>query len=263
MAMDELSMVVRRAIAHTAIQYEMSIVQFSHWLVRRNPSMRKDFIGMEEVVHRDLSRTIEGVLTLFIIGEESGVEFDAAKYTELANSGMSNIKIAKEMGYNSDAALRHHAVKAGVHQKNPSGAPMKKADAPKLPPSISLAESKLIMELAQSSAQVSIDKATVAVMAPKPPKAEISTEPWTKLPGGYSDAEYPKEQLITIRIPLHKPSYTYKTRAEREEAVQEAMRLLSDVVESVNDDITDLLGAEDIGRVQAYFDRIVDAAVAQ
>ena len=293
--MDELSMVVRRAIAHTATQYEMSIVQFSHWLARRNPSMRKDFIGLEGMNQRDLSRTIENVLTLFT-GEESQMEFDAAKYTELANSGMSNARIIKEMAWpHSDTKFRNAAIKAGVYQKDPSGSQMKKADAPKLAPSISAAEMELVKQLANANVGRVDDggfKPMTVTIAKDAADDNAKSEPWARLHDGINGelermtdelrktkellvnkeesikrhampVVDPEEQFITIRIPLHKPSYAYKGKGARDESVQEAMRLMSDVAESVNDDITDLLGEEDIERVQAYVDRIIGKATAQ
>lgn len=286
MAMDELSMVVRRAIAHTATQYEMSIVQFSHWIRKRPPSIQADLIGLSGV--RNVGNAIGKVVTLFI-GEESQVEFDAERYTELANSGMSNIAIAREMGFNSDAGMRYQAVRAGVYQKNPSGAPMK-AEKDKLSP----AEKELVKQLsnanvgkvdgdgfnpmtvtiAKESAQESVDKvayeqvtnltasvapgdvpALVGKMALKNMLKErceiaVTPPPDNVVPVG-------KVGYITIRIPFERktPKADYADKDARKKWLKNGVDTLKIVIDSVNEDIIDLLGAEDVERVQAYIDR--------
>ena len=294
--MDELSMRVRRGIAHMAREYEWSIRDCASWLMSCKPGMRKDFIGMEEVVHRDLNRTIENVLTLFIIGEESEMKFDAAKYTELANSGMSNVRIAKEMGYNSDAGMRYHAVRAGVYQSDPSGSQAKKADDK---PNLSPAEKELVKQLANANVgkvegggfkpMTTIAKDTanvrqaltsleVAIDLPAelPDKIDITAtsddriEKTGKDLGGkltlesmlsVADADIvvtvPDDKFITIRIPITPDAKydQYVDRHVRESNIKHAVNSLRSIALSIHDDITDLLGEEDIERVQAYIDR--------
>ena len=114
--------IVRRAIADTAEQYEMTLREFARFLSRRHKSVRVDLLG------GSLSASaVNDELETILHKEEPQMEFDTAKYTELAAQGRSNIDIFKEMGWDrSMTSFRDAAIKEGVYVSDPSGSQAKK-----------------------------------------------------------------------------------------------------------------------------------------
>ena len=221
--------IVRRAIADTAEQYEMTLHEFAWFLSRRHKSVRADLLGGSVS-----SSAVDDELKTILHKEEPQMEFDTAKYTELAAQGMSNIDIFKEMEWDrSMTSFRDAAIKAGVYVSDPSGSQAKKA---RLTP----AEAELIKTMAAEN----VAKAALLPSTVKKWGDDLHNR----------DSE---EVFITIRIPLRKPAYEYIDTPSRRTDIEGALRILSDIAESVNDDIAELLGEEDIERVQAYFDRAV------
>ena len=159
------------------------------------------------------------------------MEFDTAKYTELAAQGMSNIDIFKEMEWDrSMTSFRDAAIRTGVYVRDPSGSQTKKAR-------LTAAET----ELAETPATEN------AANAAMPAQVKRDSE----------------EQFVTIRIPAKKRDYGYRGIELRRDDIHKAVELLTDAILSAMDDIAELLGEENVERVQAYIDRSVEKAAKE
>lgn len=229
--------IVRRAIADTAEQYDMTLREFAWFLSRRHKSVRVDLLGGSVS-----SSAVDDELKTILHKEEPQMEFDTAKYTELAAQGMSNIDIFKEMEWDrSMTSFRDAAIRTGVYVRDPSGSQTKKAR-------LTTAET----ELTETMAAENVAKAALVPDQTKKRGDDLHNR----------DSE---EAFITIRIPIT-PGATYDEyipRHVRESNIKNAVGRLRAIILSIHEDIAELLGEEDIERVQAYFDRAVGKAAKE
>ncbi len=232
---------VRRAIADTAEQYDMTLREFACFLSRRHKSIRVDLLG------GSLSAsTVDDELKTMLKKEESQMEFDAEQYTKLAERRMSNVAIMQEMKWDGSATkFRDAAMKAGVYVSDPSGSQAKRDKSGDLSPEKSrLTPAEL--ETVKALATANVAKAGA------PDQVKKWGEALRK-----RDSE---ETFITVRIPAKKRDYGYRGIELRRDDIHKAVELLTDAILSAMDDIAELLGEEDVERVQAYIDRSVERA---